>query len=79
MKTLDTGNHCCVCSRICMHIGPIQVCQAHSGFPPVVDSIKEIKVRYAPPFGWICPRCGVSNAPSMFRCQCEPGKAEEAR
>lgn len=25
--------------------------------------------------GWLCPRCGASNAPHMHRCDCAPGYA----
>lgn len=30
------------------------------------------------PTGWLCPRCGVVNAPDVKRCECEPS-LEDAR
>lgn len=44
--------------------GKCIVCRNKKFFDPPPPTI--------PVFGWICPRCGISNAPFLARCVCPP-------
>lgn len=73
MNTTYGNTHCCICARVCGHVGGPWYCQQHDprGFAGMPQS-------YAPMgYGWVCPLCRTVYSPTATKCECAAARGEQ--